>query len=104
MRKGKSEGLFISMGGEEAVALGACSALRPDNYITSTHRGHGYCIAKGADIKKMIAELLDKDTGYCHGLGGSMHIANEEKANLGATGIVGSGVPIAMGAGLGCKL
>ena len=102
--KGKIWGTFHLYVGEEAVAVGACSALRTDDYITSTHRGHGHCIAKGADIKRMMAELLAKDTGYCRGLGGSMHIADVEKGNLGATGIVGSGIPIATGAALGCKL
>jgi len=102
--EGKIWGTFHLYVGEEAVAVGACSALRTDDYITSTHRGHGHCIAKGADIKRMMAELLAKDTGYCRGLGGSMHIADVEKGNLGATGIVGSGIPIATGAALGCKL
>ncbi|MEI6157460.1 MAG: thiamine pyrophosphate-dependent dehydrogenase E1 component subunit alpha, partial [Atribacterota bacterium] len=84
--------------------VGACAALRPDDYITSTHRGHGHCIAKGADVNRMMAELMARDTGYCHGVGGSMHIADVEKGNLGANGVVGGGIPIAMGAGLGCKL
>jgi len=102
--EGKIWGTFHLYVGEEAVAVGACYALRADDYITSTHRGHGHCIAKGADVKRMMAELLARDTGYCHGLGGSMHIADVEKGNLGATGIVGSGIPIATGAALGCKL
>ena len=101
---GKVWGTFHLYVGEEAVAVGACAALRPEDYITSTHRGHGHCIAKGADVKKMMAELMGKKTGYCLGLGGSMHIADLEKGNLGATGIVGSAIPIAVGAALGCKL
>jgi pyruvate dehydrogenase E1 component alpha subunit len=102
--EGKIWGTFHLYIGEEAVAVGGCSALHPDDYITSTHRGHGHCIAKGADVKRMMAELMGKKTGYCLGLGGSMHIADVEKGNLGATGIVGSAIPIAVGAALGCKL
>ncbi|GAA5174810.1 thiamine pyrophosphate-dependent dehydrogenase E1 component subunit alpha [Pseudonocardia eucalypti] len=86
--------------GQEASATGVCLALRPDDYITSTHRGHGHCIAKGADLTRMMAELLAKDTGYCRGRGGSMHIADVATGNLGANGIVAGGVPIAAGAGL----
>ncbi|MEN3186393.1 MAG: thiamine pyrophosphate-dependent dehydrogenase E1 component subunit alpha [Atribacterota bacterium] len=102
--EGKIWGTFHLYIGEEAVAVGGCAALRPEDYITSTHRGHGHCIAKGADVKRMMAELMGKKTGYCLGLGGSMHIADVEKGNLGATGIVGSAIPIAVGAALGCKL
>ncbi|MDK2878021.1 MAG: acetoin:2,6-dichlorophenolindophenol oxidoreductase subunit alpha [Thermoanaerobacteraceae bacterium] len=90
--------------GEEAVAVGVCSALNRDDYIVSTHRGHGHCIAKGADLDKMMAELLGKATGYCKGKGGSMHIADVESGNLGANGIVGGGIPIAVGAALSSKL
>jgi pyruvate dehydrogenase E1 component alpha subunit len=90
--------------GEEAVAVGVCSALNKDDYIVSTHRGHGHCIAKGADLDKMMAELLGKATGYCKGKGGSMHIADVESGNLGANGIVGGGIPIAVGAALSSKL
>jgi pyruvate dehydrogenase E1 component alpha subunit len=90
--------------GEEAVAAGVCANLRSDDYITSTHRGHGHCIAKGGDLRYMMAELFGKATGYCHGKGGSMHIANIELGILGANGIVGSGMPIAGGAGLSIKL
>lgn len=86
--------------GEEAVATGACAALRKGDYITSTHRGHGHCIAKGADLKKMMAELYGKKTGYCKGKGGSMHIADFSIGILGANGIVGGGIPIATGAAL----
>ena len=89
--------------GEEAVATGACFALNKDDYITSTHRGHGHCIAKGADLKKMMAELFAKETGYCRGKGGSMHICDASIGILGANGIVGGGIPIATGAGLGCS-
>ncbi len=90
--------------GEEAVAVGAISCLRDDDYITSTHRGHGHCLAKGGEIKYMLAELCGKVTGYCRGRGGSMHIADVTKGNLGATGIVGSNIPVATGAGLSIKL
>jgi TPP-dependent pyruvate/acetoin dehydrogenase alpha subunit len=84
--------------GEEASAVGVISALKEDDYILSTHRGHGHCLAKGAEMGKMYAELFGKETGYCHGRGGSMHIADVTKGNLGANGIVGAGCPIALGA------
>ena len=90
--------------GEEAVAVGVCSGLRKDDYITSTHRGHGHCIAKGADLKRTMAEILGKKTGYCKGKGGSMHIADFNIGMLGATAVVGAGLPIAVGAGLSAKL
>jgi pyruvate dehydrogenase E1 component alpha subunit len=90
--------------GEEAVAVGVCSALRKDDFITSTHRGHGHCIAKGADLKRTMAEILGKETGYCKGKGGSMHIADFSVGMLGATAVVGAGLPIAAGAGLSAKL
>jgi len=90
--------------GEEAVAVGAIAAIREDDYITSTHRGHGHCIAKGGDLKLMLAELCGKATGYCKGRGGSMHIADVRTGNLGATGIVGSHIPVATGAGLSIRL
>ena len=90
--------------GEEATAVGVCANLRVDDYITSTHRGHGHCIAKGARVDKMMAELLGKKTGYCKGKGGSMHVADSSVGILGATAVVGSGIPIAVGAGLSCKL
>jgi pyruvate dehydrogenase E1 component alpha subunit len=86
--------------GEEACAVGAVCALDKDDYITSTHRGHGHCIAKGAQLDLMMAELLGKSTGYCKGKGGSMHIADVEAGNLGANGIVGGSIGIATGAGL----
>jgi len=90
--------------GEEAVATGVCLALHPTDYITSTHRGHGHALAKGADMNKMMAELLGKYTGYCKGKGGSMHIADLDLGMLGCNGIVGGGMGIAAGAGLSIKL
>ena len=90
--------------GQEASAVGVCTALQPDDYITSTHRGHGHCIAKGGRMDKMMAELFGRATGYCGGKGGSMHIADVESGNLGANGIVGAGLPIGVGAALSSKL
>lgn len=90
--------------GEEAVAAGVSSVLRADDYITSTHRGHGHVLAKGADPRRMMAELFGKRTGYCKGKGGSMHIADFSVGVLGANGVVAGGLPIAVGAGLSCKL
>lgn len=90
--------------GEEAVAVGTCAALNKTDYIVSTHRGHGHSIAKGADLNRMMAELLGKATGYCKGRGGSMHIADTELGMLGANGIVGGGIPISVGAGFSCKM
>ncbi len=89
--------------GEEAVAVGICSQLTDRDVITSTHRGHGHCIAKGVDIDGMVAELMGKSTGVCKGKGGSMHIADVEKGMLGANGIVGGGMPLAVGAALTAK-
>ena len=89
--------------GEEAVAVGICEALRPDDYITSTHRGHGHCLAKGADPRLMFAELLGKEVGYCKGKGGSMHIADPATGNLGANAIVGGGTALATGAAYASK-
>ena len=89
--------------GEEAVAVGVCEALRPDDYITSTHRGHGHCLAKGAAPDLMFAELLGKEAGYCKGKGGSMHIADPATGNMGANAIVGGSVGIATGAALSAK-
>ena len=86
--------------GEEAVAATVCSRLTDADYITSTHRGHGHCIAKGADLNKSMAELMGKATGYCKGRSGSMHIADFNVGNLGANAIVGGGIPIAVGAAL----
>lgn len=90
--------------GEEAVAVGICTALVKTDYVTSTHRGHGHCIAKGADLRRTMAEILGKKTGYCKGKGGSMHIADFSIGMLGATAVVGAGLPIAVGAGLSAKL
>jgi len=90
--------------GQEAVAIGVCANLRRDDYITSTHRGHGHCIAKGGRLDKTMAEILGKKTGYCKGKGGSMHIADFSIGMLGATAVVGAGIPIAAGAGLSIKL
>jgi TPP-dependent pyruvate/acetoin dehydrogenase alpha subunit len=89
--------------GEEAVAVGVCEALRADDYITSTHRGHGHCLAKGASPNRMFAELLGKEAGYCRGKGGSMHIADPATGNLGANAIVAGSVGIATGAALAAK-
>lgn len=89
--------------GEEAVATGVCSALKVNDQITSTHRGHGHLIAKGGDVKKMMAELFGKATGYCKGQGGSMHISDYSTGILGANGIVGAGIPIATGAAFAFK-
>jgi pyruvate dehydrogenase E1 component alpha subunit len=89
--------------GEEAIAVGVCEALRRNDYITSTHRGHGHCLAKGADPKLMFAELLGKEVGYCKGKGGSMHIADPATGNLGANAIVGGSAGIATGAALSSK-
>jgi TPP-dependent pyruvate/acetoin dehydrogenase alpha subunit len=87
--------------GEEAIAVGVCSTLRDDDFITSTHRGHGHVIAKGGDVRRMMAELYGKSTGYCKGKGGSMHITDMNVGMLGANGIVCGGVPIAVGAAYG---
>src|SRR5579864_5402856 len=89
--------------GEEAVAVGICEALRPDDYITSTHRGHGHCLAKGAKPDRMFAELLGKEAGYCKGKGGSMHIADPDTGNLGANAIVSGSAGIATGAAFAAK-
>jgi acetoin:2,6-dichlorophenolindophenol oxidoreductase subunit alpha len=97
-------GLAHSYEGAEATAVGACTALRSGDYISSTHRGHGHTIAKGADVNLMMAELMGKYSGYCHGKGGSMHIAAVDEGMLGATGIVGSGVPIAVGAAFSARV
>jgi TPP-dependent pyruvate/acetoin dehydrogenase alpha subunit len=100
-RQGHIRGYLHPYLGEEAVAAGACAALRPDDYIVSTHRGHGHCISKGADLRFMMAEITGKATGYCKGRGGSMHISSKQVNNLGANGIVGGGIPIAAGAAMG---
>jgi acetoin:2,6-dichlorophenolindophenol oxidoreductase subunit alpha len=89
--------------GEEAVAVGVCEALNQSDYITSTHRGHGHCLAKGAELDRMFAELLGKEAGYCKGKGGSMHIADPDTGNLGANAIVGGSAGIATGAAFSAK-
>jgi len=102
--KGVLPGFIHSSIGQEAVSVGACSTLREDDYLVSTHRGHGDIITKGARVDRMMAELFAKKTGYCKGKGGSMHIADLDLGILGATGIVGGGLPIANGAALVCQL
>ncbi|MFQ5830059.1 MAG: thiamine pyrophosphate-dependent dehydrogenase E1 component subunit alpha [Candidatus Methylomirabilia bacterium] len=103
-RSGELPGFLHSSIGQEAVAVGVCVHLDPSDVILSTHRGHGHVIAKGARLDRMMAELYGKETGYCRGKGGSMHIADMDLGILGANGIVGAGVPIAAGAGLALKL
>jgi len=97
-------GLAHLYSGQEAVAVGVCGALRRDDYITSTHRGHGHCLAKGAAVDRMFAELLGKATGYCRGKGGSMHIADPDTGNLGANAIVAGSAGIATGAALSARM
>src|SRR4026207_1417398 len=99
----KMPGLAHLYIGEEAVAVGVCEALRQDDYITSTHRGHGHCLAKGASLDRMFAELLGKEAGYCKGKGGSMHIADPATGTRGANAIVGGGAGIAAGAAFSAK-
>ena len=101
--KGKIFGALHLYAGEEAVAVGVCANLRLDDYAISTHRGHGHLIAKGADVKKVMAELFGRSTGVCKGKGGSMHLADVSVGMLGASGIVGGGIPLAAGAGLSIK-
>jgi pyruvate dehydrogenase E1 component alpha subunit len=100
---GKIPGFVHLYAGEEAIATGVCANLRGSDYITSTHRGHGHLIAKGGDVKFMMAELFGKQSGYCKGKGGSMHIADVDLGILGANGIVGAGPPLATGAALACQ-
>src|SRR5207302_10294202 len=100
----KMPGLAHLYIGEEAIAVGVCAALRRDDYITSTHRGHGHCLAKGASVDRMFAELLGKEAGYCHGKGGSMHIADQDTGNLGANAIVGGSAGLATGAAMSSKM
>jgi acetoin:2,6-dichlorophenolindophenol oxidoreductase subunit alpha len=100
----KMPGLAHLYIGEEAIAVGMCEALRKDDYITSTHRGHGHCLAKGASVDLMFAELLGKEAGYCRGKGGSMHIADQDTGNLGANAIVGGSAGIATGAAMSAKM
>ena len=101
---GELPGFVHLYSGEEACATGVCASLNSDDYITSTHRGHGHCIAKGGQTDRMMAELFGKSTGYNRGKGGSMHIANTEIGILGANGILAAGLPLAVGAALTAKL
>jgi acetoin:2,6-dichlorophenolindophenol oxidoreductase subunit alpha len=101
---GKIHGTMHLSIGQEASAVGSVAALNPDDFILSTHRGHGHCIAKGADLNLMMAEFYGKSNGYCRGRGGSMHIADVASGNLGANGVVGGGIPMAVGVGLGLKM
>ncbi len=102
--QGQLAGFLHLYVGEEAIGAGVCAALNDDDYIVSTHRGHGHLIAKGGDVNKIMAELFGKITGYCKGKGGSMHVADFSKGMLGACGIVGGGIPIAVGSALSSKL
>ena len=104
IQQGDIPGFAHSYVGEEAVAAGVCALLRIDDYVTSTHRGHGHCIAKGADIKRLMAELWSRDTGYCGGRGGSMHIYAKDIHLLGTNGIVGGGLTLALGPAMHAKL
>jgi pyruvate dehydrogenase E1 component alpha subunit len=101
---GKIWGYLHPCIGQEAVPVGACQAVGKQDYIISTHRGHGHCIARGADMRKIMAELFGKSTGYCGGRGGSMHIIDMDLRILGENGIVGGGIPISVGAGFGCRM
>lgn len=103
-KEGLMPGLAHLYIGMEAVAIGVCHALQPNDLMLSTHRGHGHLVAKGGDLKRMMAEVLGKRAGYCKGKGGSMHISDPSLGILGANGIVGAGIPIAVGAGLTAKL
>lgn len=103
-KRGLMPGLAHLYLGEEAIATGACATLREDDYIGSTHRGHGHLVARGADLNRMMAEILGKETGYSKGKGGSMHIMAMDKGILGANGIVGGEIPIATGAAYSAKL
>lgn len=101
---GKIHGTMHLSIGQEASAVGAISTVEPDDYILGHHRGHGLCIAKGADLGLMMAEFYGKENGYCRGRGGSMHIADVDGGNLGANGVVGGGIPMAVGVGIGLKM
>jgi TPP-dependent pyruvate/acetoin dehydrogenase alpha subunit len=102
-RVGNIRGYLHPYLGQEAIAVGSIAAIEPDDFIVSTHRGHGHAIAKGHDPRRMMAELFGKETGYCHGRGGSMHVASRSVRNLGANGVVAGGLGIATGAGLAIK-
>ncbi len=102
-REGNVHGFVHTSIGQEAVAAGACACLNRDDYLTTTHRGHGHCIAKGAEPTAMMAELFGRESGTCHGRGGSMHLADASLGILGANGIVGAGIPLAVGAALAAR-
>jgi len=102
--EGKVHGTMHLSIGQEASAVGSISTLNTGDYILSNHRGHGHCIAKGADLKLMMAEFYGREVGYCRGRGGSMHIADVQGGNLGANGVVGGGLPMAVGVGIGLKM
>jgi len=102
--RGQIKGSIHSYIGQEAIAVAFCTVLRPDDWITSTHRGHGHAIAKGSDLKRIMAEILGKETGYCKGRGGSMHVTDANSGNLGALPIVASGLPIGVGAALSARM
>ena len=104
VQRGELVGMAHCYIGEEAVAVGACAALRDDDYITGNHRSHGHPISKGGDVRRAMAELLGKATGYCKGKGGSMHLADFEIGILGESGIVASALPVAVGAAMGSKM
>ncbi len=104
VQAGKLGGFLHLYAGEEAIAVGVCSQLRQGDIVTSTHRGHGHCIAKGVDVAGMMAELFGRATGICKGKGGSMHIADMDRGMLGANGIVGAGIPLATGAALTARI
>ena len=104
VNQGKLGGFLHACIGQEAIAAAVCAHLKDHDHVASTHRGHGHCIAKGVDVRGMMAELFGRSTGTCQGRGGSMHIADLEKGMLGANGIVGAGIPLATGAALTAKL
>jgi TPP-dependent pyruvate/acetoin dehydrogenase alpha subunit len=104
LKRGELTGNVHLSTGQEAVAAGVCDVLRPDDHITTTHRGHGHCLAKGGDPERMFAELLGRTTGYCRGKAGSMHIADPATGNLGATAIVGGGIAMAVGAAFSAQV
>jgi TPP-dependent pyruvate/acetoin dehydrogenase alpha subunit len=103
-RDGEIPGFVHTSLGQEAVAVGVCAALADGDYLATTHRGHGHCLAKGADVDGMMAELFAKETGLCRGKGGSMHVADPARGVLGANAIVGASIPLAVGAGISSKL
>ncbi len=102
--EGTVKGTAHSCVGQEAIAAGACGALRAEDFVITHHRGHGHCLAKGADMRRMMAELMGRIDGYCRGLGGSMHVADLSQGILGANGIVGAGIGLGTGAALAARL